>query len=155
MDVKWRLRPLKSWPITHRVYLCLHSNYIYSYTVSLSKNSFETVEIIRIQIQQANKNYSSLHMPCLQQNLLNQRDSECLVSVHPFTTEELTETALKAWKRCFVTELKMSQPLIHPPPYCSHDYLTGSSFYCYLVTIEQSIGHVQVKNMAFSMSIVW
>ena len=40
----------------------------------------------------------------------------------------------------------MSQPLlIYSPLICSGDRLTGSNVYCYFMTGEQSIGHVQVK----------
>ena len=64
--------------------------------------------------------------------------------MQPLSAEELTETAVKAWKRCFLIELQMSQPLFILSPFCSRDCLTKKyTFYCYFVTIEQSTGHVQ------------
>ena len=68
-----------------------------------------------------------------------------------FPADEFTETAVKAWKRCFLTELQTSQPFFCLFVFCLCDRLTGSNFYCYFLTIEQSTGHVQVEKNVFSV----
>ena len=48
-----------------------------------------------------------------------------------FQAEEHTETVVKARKRCFLTELRTSQPLLisPPPPFCSFDSLNKSKVF--------------------------
>ena len=74
------------------------------------------------------------------------------MSLQPFSAEELP--AVKAWKRCFLTELGTHQPLL------IFFFLFGRmtvqpevSFFCYFIMTEQSTGHVQVKYMAFSKQV--
>ena len=53
---------------------------------------------------------------------------KALVSVQPYSAEEIPRTALKAWKRRFLTELPTSLPLLIFFPFCLHDRQTGCKF---------------------------
>ena len=68
--------------------------------------------------------------------------------IQPSSVEELPETEVKAWKRRFLTELRTCQPLlIIFFFFLSCDVCLEVKLYYYFIKMEQSTGHVQVKNI--------
>ncbi len=85
------------------------------------------------KLMQRNSTWSDSFQSIFQQALLS------------YSAKELPETAVKARKRCLMTELRTSQPLLTPPlHFCLHDKL---SFLLQHLKNDTAIstGHVQVN----------